>query len=171
VDYRGLSKEDFDAVVTGELTHYAIWFEDQIVAMLADHFSCDATRSDFVRLFLRRDGLTFQDKIEIARAAVPSLKNQSVAAKLPALLARVETFKSFRNAFAHGIDGTPENAGKAIHVEVVTRAGKPKVVVVTPDSHEAMLDSAEQLLSQLKEVRNALSVASSYSYNKHVTHR
>lgn len=161
MEYRGLSKEDFDAVVTGELTHYAIWFEDQIVAILADHFTADAVRSDFVRLFLRRDGLTFQDKIEIARAAVPSFKDQGIAAKLPALLTRVETFKSFRNAFAHGIDETPEDAGGAIHVGVVNRAGKAKVVVVTPESHEAMLDSAEQLLSQLNEVRNALSVASS----------
>ncbi|MEZ0605729.1 hypothetical protein ACAX43_26705 [Paraburkholderia sp. IW21] len=161
MEYRRLSKEDFDAIVTGELTHYAIWFEDQIVAILADHFATDAVRSDFVRLFLRRDGLTFQDKIEIARAAVPSFKNRGVAATLPALLTRVETFKSFRNAFAHGIDETPENAGGAIHVEVVNRAGKAKVVVVTPDSHEAMLESAERLLSQLKEVRDALSVASS----------
>jgi hypothetical protein len=161
VNYKSLSREDFDAIVTGELTHYAIWLEDQIVTILADHFAVDAVRSDFVRLFLRRDGLTFQDKIEIARAAVPCFKDQGTARKLPALLTRVETFKSFRNAFAHGTDSTPDNAGGEIHVEIVNRAGKAKIVVVTPDSHEAMLESADQLLSQLKEVGDALLAASS----------
>ena len=28
MDYYSLSQEDFDAVVTGELTHYALWLED-----------------------------------------------------------------------------------------------------------------------------------------------
>ena len=27
MDYHNLSHEDFDAVVTGEMTHYALWFE------------------------------------------------------------------------------------------------------------------------------------------------
>jgi hypothetical protein len=39
--------------------------------------------------------------------------------------------KAFRNAFAHGMDGTPEGIKGEIHVSLVSRSGKKKVVIVT----------------------------------------
>ncbi len=72
--YEDLDKEDFDAIVTGELTHYAIWMEDKINSLITDYFVSDKSKSkDFRRLFLYRDGLTFQDKLEIARGMIPLL--------------------------------------------------------------------------------------------------
>ncbi|WP_124646813.1 hypothetical protein [Burkholderia contaminans] len=161
MNYKNLSREDFDAIVTGELTHYAIWLEDEIVQILADHYSNAATRPDFVRLILRRDGLTFQHKIEIARATLPLFRNQVAARTLKGLLNRVEAFKGFRNAFAHGLDETPDGIDGEIHVGLVNRAGKETIRKVTPESHEAMMDTTESLLSQLKSVRDALGSMSS----------
>ncbi len=46
--YDDLSHEDFDAIVTGELTHYALWLEGEIINIIADYFiGSDAKRSDF----------------------------------------------------------------------------------------------------------------------------
>jgi hypothetical protein len=159
MDYKTLLREDFDAVVTGELTHYAIWLEDEIVTILADHYANDATRSDFVRLILRRDGLTFQSKIEITRATVPAFRDHLAAAKLPGLLKRVEEFKGYRNAFAHGLDQTPEDVKGEIHVGLVNRAGKETIRKVTPESHSAMMDATERLLVELRSVREALAAS------------
>lgn len=127
MDYRRLSREDFDAVVTGELTHYAIWLEDEIVQILADHYSNDVSRSDFVRLILRRDGLTFQHKIEIARATLPLFRDQSAARTLKGLLSKIEAFKGFRNAFAHGLDETPDGVDGEIHIGLANRAGNETI--------------------------------------------
>ncbi|MCQ0034603.1 hypothetical protein [Burkholderia glumae] len=156
MDYKILSKEDFDAVVTGELTHYAIWLEDEIIQILADHFSREASRDDFVRLILRRDGLSFQSKIDIVRAAAPLFRDQSAAGKLKGLLKRVEEFKAFRNAFAHGLDRTPDETKNEIHIGLVNRAGRETIQKVTPQSHTASLESAEILLSEVRAVREAL---------------
>jgi hypothetical protein len=156
MDYKKLHREDFDAIVTGELTHYAIWLEDEIVQILADHFSKKPARDDFVRLFLRRDGLTFQHKIEIARASLPLFGDPSAAAKLKVLLTQVEKFKGFRNAFAHGLDQTPDGADGEIHVGMVNRAGKETIQKVTPESHTAMMESAERLLLDVRSVREKL---------------
>lgn len=72
--YEDLDKEDFDAIVTGELTHYAIWMEDEINRFITDYFIGDKSKSkDFRRLLLYRDGLTFQDKLEVARGMIPLL--------------------------------------------------------------------------------------------------
>jgi len=159
MDYKNLAKEDFDAIVTGELTHYAIWLEDELVQILADHFSNSSARDDFVRLILRRDGLTFQNKIEITRATIPLFRNPVAAGKLKGLLNRIERFKGFRNAFAHGLDQTPDGVDGEIHVGLVNRAGKETIQKVTPESHSALMDSTEQLLSELRSVRDVLASA------------
>ena len=66
MEYQNLNKEDFDAVVTGELTHYALWLEEEVNNIISDYFIMDSKqRSQFKRFLLFRDGLTFQDKIEI----------------------------------------------------------------------------------------------------------
>lgn len=159
MDYRALTREDFDAMVTGELTHYAIWLENVLINIISDFFAINARRNDFERLLLRRDGLTFQDKLEITRAMLPLFANRDVAERLKAILGKIEEFKSTRNAFAHGMDVTPvETASPSVHVEIVTRSGKEKVVEVTPESHTAVMAYAETLLEEIQAVREALRV-------------
>lgn len=157
MDYRALSKEDFDAIVTGELTHYAIRLEDELVGIISDYFvGGSKKRLNFIRLILRRDGLTFQDKIEIVRAMLPQFENPGAASSLKKLLTSVEEFKTLRNAFAHGFDATPTGGGLSIRVEVVTRSGKEKIVEVSPDTHEELMSNAGKLLADLQRARKSL---------------
>ena len=155
--YARLDHADFDAIVTGELTHYAIWLEDVLIEVISDYFARPSRKLQFKKLLLRRDGLTFQDKIEIVRAMLPEFKNSAVAQELKQLLTKVENFKSSRNAFAHGHDITPTGTNDSrIHVEIVNRAGKEKIVVVTPESHSKALRELEQLLKSLESVKKRL---------------
>lgn len=103
MDYEKLHPEQFDALVTGELTHFGLWFEDELVGVICDYFVGDTPlRNDFLRLLMRREGLTFQDKIEIVRALVPVFPQES-SARWTKLLKRIEDFKALRNAAAHGV--------------------------------------------------------------------
>lgn len=159
MSYDHLSREDFDAIVTGELAHFAIWLEGEVIELIAEHFVTKDKRADFKRLLLFRDGLTFQDKIEIARAMLPLFMNQGEAATLKDLLVKVESFKATRNAFAHGVDTTPKNSPRLqLHIEVVNRAGKEKTVIVTPETHSKMISEAESLLKALQACRRAINV-------------
>lgn len=161
VEYEKLSKEDFDALVTGELTHNAIWLEDELVEIISDYFFQIVTRADFQRLLLRRDGLSFQDKIEIVRALLPRFANQLAATELRPLLVSIEEFKSTRNAFAHGLDVTPSTVTGVLHVEIINRAGKERVVVVTPESHRKLLIEADSMLKNLQNLRLRLFLGTS----------
>jgi hypothetical protein len=155
--YKDLSHEDFDAIVTGELTHYALWFEGEIINIITDYFlQSSPKRSDFKRLFLLRDGLTFQDKIEIARAMIPLFSEKAANVNLKLLLKQVEEFKSWRNALAHGADVSDDDTKAELKVEVVSRSGKEKVVHITPKSHETKMAEADKLLSELTAARKAL---------------
>jgi len=155
--YEDLSHEDFDAIVTGELTHYALWLEGEIIDIITDYFiGSDLKRSDFKRLLLLRDGLTFQDKIEIVRAMIPLFSQNTTTVNLKSLLKHVEDFKSWRNALAHGADVSEDDEKPELKVEVVTRSGKEKVVRITPKSHEVKMAEAEKLLSDLSAARKAL---------------
>ncbi len=157
MNYRNLSKEDFDAIVTGELTHYSIWMENVLIDLISTQLSQPARRVDFERLLLRRDGLTFQDKIEIVRAMLAQFSNKLAAQKLKPLLTKIEEFKAYRNAFAHGTDVTPSNnPDGGIYIEIVARSGKEKVVLVTPESHETTMSEAEALLKELHMLRDEL---------------
>lgn len=79
MEYKALNKEDFDAVVTGELTHYALWLEGELNNIISEYFiTDDGRRGEFERLLLQRDALTFQDKIEIVRGMLPAGFNQQV---------------------------------------------------------------------------------------------
>jgi hypothetical protein len=54
--YEDLSHNDFDAIVTGELTHYALNLEGELIAIITDYFiGSDKKRADFKRLFLFRN--------------------------------------------------------------------------------------------------------------------
>ena len=155
--YEDLSHVHFDAIVTGELTQYALNLEGELIDIITEYFvQSDDKRSDFKRLLLLRDGLTFQDKIEIVRAMIPLFTQNATTINLKSLLKQVENFKSWRNALAHGTDVSEDNEKNELKIEVVTRAGKEKVVLITPKSHEAKIAEAEKLLSDLSAARKAL---------------
>ena len=155
--YEKFDKEDFDAIVTGELTHLAVWLESELIEIISDYFLQVSKRLEFQRLLLLRDGLSLQDKIEIVRALLPSFANQTAAAKLRPALVSIEEFKTMRNAFAHGRDVTPpEQKPLTLHVETVSRSGKERVVVITPESHSAVMLAANKLLFDVQQLRGQL---------------
>lgn len=157
MDYYSLSQEDFDAVVTGELTHYALWLEDMANGIICEYFIGQSEKEDdFRRLILYRDGLTFQDKLEIIRGMLPLFGEAAEECNLKGLLKEVEEFKSWRNALAHGFDRTDPNEPHKLIVEVVSRSGKEKRVEITPESHIEMLENVEDLYKRFNEARETI---------------
>ena len=157
MDYHILSQEDFDAVVTGELTHNALWLEDVANGIICEYFiGPNEKEDDFRRLILYRDGLTFQDKIEIIRGMIPLFGEAAEEYDLKGILNEVEKFKSWRNALAHGLDRTDPDEPHKLIVEVVTRSGKEKRVEITPESHSEMMKNVTDLVDRFKEARKRL---------------
>jgi hypothetical protein len=155
--YSKLNKEDFDAIVTGEVTHYALWLEEELNGIIADYFvSNDLRRDEFKRFLLYRDGLTFQDKIEIVGGMIPLFGSAAEKVGLKSTLREIEEFKSWRNALAHGLDITDDKGSAYIRVEVITRSGKEKVIEITPESHEEMMRKTEKLLLRIQKARKKL---------------
>ena len=107
--------------------------------------------ADFRRFILYRDGLTFQDKLEIIRGILPLFGEAAEKCNLKGLIKEVEEFKSWRNALAHGLDRTDPDEPHKLIVEVVTWSGKEKRVEITPESHTEMLKNTEDLLKRFNE--------------------
>lgn len=158
MDYNKLEKDEFDAIITGELTHYAIWLEDELSHIISDYFVGRKGRQakGLMRLLLRRDGLTFQDKIEIVRGMLPLFEREVEIFDLKDLLKRIEKFKSRRNAMAHGFDVSNKESGLMLKIEVVSRSGKEIIVEITPDSHNQKMEKAEKLLKEVQAARKYL---------------
>jgi hypothetical protein len=79
VKYEELTPEEFDAIVTGELNHHCIWLEHRFNHFLVAYFGIPMSRQDdFMRLLMHREGLGFQDKIEITTAILKELRQSSV---------------------------------------------------------------------------------------------
>jgi len=155
--YEELNHEDFDAIVTGELTHYALWLEDIVNGIICEYFiGISDKEDDFRRLILYRDGLSFQDKIEIVRGMIPLFGDAAEKCDLKGLLNEIEKFKSWRNALAHGLDKSDESEPLKMIVEVVTRSGKEKRVEITPESHREMCEKIESLIKRANEARDTL---------------
>ena len=145
--YEELLFEEFDAIVTGELTHYALHLEDCLDDLVCSYFVQDQKRRlDFKRLMMHRDGLTFQSKIEIVRAMAPIFGSLADSVGLKGLLSRIEDFKSYRNALAHGRDNSSESSSLTMRVEVVSRSGKERIVEITPASHRKRCSDTDDLL-------------------------
>jgi hypothetical protein len=159
-EYSGLTVEKFDAVITGELTHQALNCENELIAIITEHFCRKGAAGDFSRLLLYRDGLTFQDKIEIVRAMLPLLVPDSTASNLKTALRKVEDLKALRNAFAHGFASSPLAEGKlSITVEVVGRSGAEKWITVTPETHCQTMREADDLVDEFRIIRTELITA------------
>jgi hypothetical protein len=159
--YTELSKEDFDAIVTGELTHYALWLEDELNGLICDYFfgeglfSSNEKTNDFIRLILQREGLTSQDKIDIVRGMIPLFGEKAEEVNLKSTLSRIEEFKSWRNAMAHGHDVSLRGSAKRIRLKiaVISRSGKVKMIEISPSSHAKKLREADKLLEDIRTAR------------------
>lgn len=156
MNYAELSKEDFDAIVTGELTHYAIWHESELEDFISQYFSnSKKKRTQFKQIFLRRDMLKTQDKIEVTKAILALMDLTPIEiAKWKSLLKRVDDFKTYRNTMAHGLDVTDDNYSGEIVIEVITRSNNIRHLKITPDSFKKILQEAESLLTDLKTAVN-----------------
>ena len=157
MEYRNLGKEDFDAVVTGEITHYALWLEEELNGIISDYFITDSKKhNEFKTFLLYRVGLTFQDKIEIVRGMLPLFDVAEEETDLKSLLKEIEEFKLWRNALAHGLDVSPDDNAPLIRVQVVTRSGKDRIYEITPESHKSAMKKAEDLLVRVQQARKNL---------------
>ena len=157
MNYSKLDREDFDAIVTGELTHYAIWLEDELNGIICDYFIDDSDKTeDFKRLFLYRDGLTFQDKIDIVRAMIPLFGAKSETLNIKRVLTEVEKYKTWRNAMAHGLDVSDDKPRTTLRIQTFSRSGKGKELEITPKSHQAKMDEAGKLLESPQNTRRKL---------------
>lgn len=150
MDYTILSIEEFDAIVTVEIGHLVLWMEEEISRFICHYYVSNVfKRSQFIKLMLYREGLTFQDKLEILQATLPIWGDKAVAMK--SIIRRIEKFKALRNALAHGRKAERDETELKIKVDVVSRSGKEKSVEITPYSHKKNCEMGEQLLSELKE--------------------
>lgn len=158
MEYRNLSKEEFDAIVTGELAHQAIWFEGELTNVILDYFvGRNQKREEFERLIFKRDGIGFQGKIEILRGMSHLFHNRALLNRLEGVLKQVEVLARFRNAFAHGTDiGDEKKDELLLKVSLVSRSGKERVVQVSPESHAKYLSGLNLLFQELGEIREGL---------------
>ena len=139
------------------MTHYALWLEDVANGIICEYFIGPSDKEDdFRRLILYRDGLTFQDKLEIIRGMIPLFGEAGEKCNIKGLLKEVEEFKSWRNALAHGLDRTNPDEPHKLVVEVVTRSGKEKRIEITPESHAERLEQVMDLHSRFNKAREAI---------------
>jgi hypothetical protein len=75
--------------------------------------------------------------------------------ELKKLINEVEDFKKYRNAMAHGLSVANDKT-LVLNIEIVSRSGKPKVITITPESHEKFYKKGELLLNKLKQVRKKI---------------
>lgn len=104
--YRELCREDFDAIVTGELVHQAVWLDSSLETAIETYFSvATGTREIFRRLILQREGMSFQSKIDIVRLIVDGGQfDTEYKQQWRQALSKIEEMKAIRNAMAHGKD-------------------------------------------------------------------
>lgn len=157
MDYAELGHEEFDVFVTGTFTHYALWLEEVLNSIIGDYFVRSHDRqARFKQLILHREGLSFQDKIDIVRSMVPLFGKLAEQVQLKGIIKEIEDFKFWRNALAHGLDTSNSDDPLQLRVEVVSRSGKEKSIEITPDSYDEMVANVEDLLKRAQAARNEL---------------
>ena len=80
MQYEKLSPREFDAVVTGEATHLATWFEDELVDLICDYFvGRTARRKDMTRIVFYGGGARSKTKCNIFHAAENLMKRNKLS--------------------------------------------------------------------------------------------
>jgi len=159
VQYTKHNRQDFDAIVTGELAHYAIWMEEALAQIIASYFCKPALAKSFKELVLRRDGMTFQNKIDLVRTILSEIASPEDAPHIKQTLNDVDELKEFRNALAHGLDVSPDESSLHIVIETISRTGKPRKFEITPENHAARMNKANSTLSSLDKIAEQFKVA------------
>lgn len=156
-NYFRLHQNEFDAIVTGEVAHYALWFEYELIAIISDYFVNPLKQDDFNRIVLRREALTFSAKVDIVRSMKSLCLSEQYIKRFDDVLLRLSDFIQTRNSLAHGICVTPKNLERLeIHIEVISRGGNQKKVVITPESHVAMMMEAESIFKEIQDLRQKM---------------
>ena len=102
--YNDLDRIWFDAIVTGELTHYALWFEEQLEFLILAYFISDPRVTDnFSSTFVRSREFTMARKTELVKKILKSSKH-SRSDEFLAVFGELEKIIAIRNAMAHGKD-------------------------------------------------------------------
>lgn len=57
---------------------------------------------------------------------------------------------------AHGLDVASDEDIAKLKVEIITRSGKERIVEITPESHQRMIDEVSILLEKLQNARARL---------------
>lgn len=149
--YGDLDRVWFDAIVTGELTHYALWFEEQLEFLILAYFTDDPrVVDDFFSTFVRSREFTMARKIDFARKIVKN-SNHSRSGEFTVVFGELEKIIAIRNAMAHGRDVGGQ--GLKLRIEIESYGGKAKTIEISPDTHSQIMDSAEQCLEKLKELK------------------
>jgi hypothetical protein len=151
MDYRDLDRAEFDAIVTGELTHYALWFEEQLDFLITVYFINDPRVIDrFSLIFLRSREFSTSRKMTLINSLLKGWADNR-SKEFLSVITEVEQIIAIRNAMAHGRDvgGT----GLDLLVAIQSHGGKTKNISITPDTHEEMLEVAERCLNKLKELK------------------
>jgi hypothetical protein len=149
--YTELDRVWFDAIVTGELTHYALWFEEQLEFLVMAFFLNDHRVIElFSMTFLRSRDFTMAKKTEFVKTVLKGW-DDSRSGEFLSAIKDMEEIIAIRNAMAHGRDvgGT----GLSLSIEIVSHGGKAKTIEITPESHEQIMDTAERCLDKLKELK------------------
>jgi hypothetical protein len=150
--YQKLEREEFDAIVTGEMTHYALWFEDQLEALITLYFVDDPNVIElFEATFIRSRHFSLSQKLEFTKKLLRQWSDSKRSSEFKAVIEEVETLIAIRNTMAHGRDigGT----GLELLIEIQSYGGKTKEISITPETHEAAMATAERCLTKLKELK------------------
>jgi hypothetical protein len=149
--YDDLDRIWFDAIVTGELTHYALWFEEQLELFISAYFISDPrVEESFISTFVKSREFTISRKIEFARRLLKSSKHLRADEFLTAFK-ELERIIAIRNAMAHGKD--VGGKGLKLKIEIASYGGKTKTIEITPESHSKIMESAEECLEKLKKLK------------------
>jgi|GEM_PF-4721425 len=149
--YDDLDRIWFDAIVTGELTHYALWFEEQLEFLILAYFISDPrVNENFASTFVRSREFTMARKIELVKKILKSSKH-SRSDEFLAAFGGLEKIIAIRNAMAHGRD--VGGKGLELRIEIESYGGKTKTIKITPETHSQIMESAEQCLEKLKELK------------------
>jgi hypothetical protein len=157
--YEKLDRADFDAIVTGELAHFAIWFDKLLEDIVCQYFLgfFSPRQDDFTNLILRRDGITFNTKIDIVAKIID--KDEYLIQHrddLKDIFKTMDSLKRLRNAMAHGVDMGGEEL--ELNIELTSSAGKKSLFKITPKTHiqnielfQRQLDRAESIIKKYRD--------------------
>jgi len=155
LNYANMSRHEFDAIVTGELSSLTLSFELQINEIIIGYFLQGARRKDDFRIvFFYRECMTFQQKMDIVKVIINTNPSRLDKTESNKILKMIESFKSLRNALAHCFTHSLDQGNELrICLDMFSRSGRYKVIEITPESHDQLMMDFEGQFKQIVEWR------------------